>query len=50
VVLDKLAQPTFAVQDPLGGPQDIVAVRQETSDIRGRVGRYIKNVPDVRNN
>lgn len=47
MVLDDFREAALAVQDALGGPQDVVAVRQQASQVGGGVGRDVEDVPDV---
>lgn len=46
-IFDKLAKPAVASHETLRASNDIVAVRQESSDIGGRVGNDIEDVPHV---
>lgn len=47
MVLYQLAQPSFTVEDSLGGAEDVVAVREQAGGVGGGVRGDVENVPDV---
>ena len=46
MVLHKLSEACFAVQDSLGGAEDVVAVGEEAGEVGGGVGGDVEDVPD----
>lgn len=47
VVLDDLGEPALAVEDALGGAEDVVAVGEQAGEVGGGVGGDVEDVPDV---
>lgn len=47
VVLDDLGQAALAVEDALGGAEDVVAVGEEAGEVGGGAGGDVEDVPDV---
>lgn len=47
MVFYQLGEAGFAVEDALGGAEDVIAVGEEAGGVGGGVGGDVEDVPDV---